>query len=489
MTMPGMPHVQAELGGMYVTESQSIVWELIKLLNLKTTLADFSSPGVRAYIRDRHLLMSEFNQPDKVPYNLRPDEEGKNYEELFNLAVGRAIPGRDLTPAYFASEEWKRDRETLKIDGQHLYDLSIWEVLLKEISNEAYNLYSDTGYFYSDLGNAASMIPTSMSVPYSDTWYMMADGYQTLPKTLATEFEREGGEVCLNHRLKTFDRTSEGLIRLNFVDRAGHSLPPVFAKHLILAMPKRSLELLAVENQHNFLFSNSTFQDNIQTVSGDPAYKLFLGYHHPWWHLLDIQGGASVTDLPMQTCYYFGTESAQGGDPNNHNSLLLSVFADNIAAGFWRTMAYNPDEPEKRPAFRGELAETPELRAFLKSDGCIIIDPLVPSQNMVRTAQQQLKALHNLADIPEPYTALYIDWQKDPYGGGWHSWNPGCQPWEVMKQMRHPIHGANVYVCGEAYSNMQGWVQGALNSAELMLEENFNLSRPAWLPPSYDLGS
>lgn len=141
-------------------------------------------------------------------------------------------------------------------------------MLLKEISNEAYNLCLNTGFFYSDLGtwNAASAIATSISLPYSDTWYIMADGYQTLPKTLATEFERESGGVCLNHRLKTFDRTSEGLIRLNFVDRAGHSLPPVFAKHLILTMPKPSLEVLAVENQHNFLFSNSNFQQKIQTV-------------------------------------------------------------------------------------------------------------------------------------------------------------------------------------------------------------------------------
>lgn len=489
MTMPGMPHVQAEFGGMYVTQSQAIVWELIKLLNLKTTVVDFTSPGMRAYLRDRHLLMSEFNQPDKVPYNLRPDEEGKNYEELFKLAVGRAIPGKELTPEYFASEEWKRDRETLTIDGQHLYNLSLWELLLKEISNEAYNLYSDTGYFYSELGNAASTIATSMSLPYSDTWYMIADGYQKLPETLAAKFKGDGGEVCLNHRLKTFDRTPEGLIQLNFVDGDGHSLPPVFAKHLILAMPKRSLELLAAQNQHNFLFSNPAFLNNMQTVSSDPACKLFLGYHYPWWHKLDIYGGASGTDLPMHNCYYFGTESAQGGDPNNHNSLLLGVFPDNIAVGFWQTMAYNPEQPEKRPAFRGELGEIGELRAFLKSDGSITIDPLIPSEDMVRTAQRQIKALHNLADIPEPYTAFYIDWEKDPYGGGWHSWNPRCQPWKVMKQMRHPIHGANVYVCGEAYSNMQGWVQGALNSAELMLEENFKLSRPKWLPPSYDLGS
>lgn len=226
MTMPEMPHVQAEFGGMYVTESQAIVWKLLELLNLKTTVVDFTSPGIRAYLRDRHLLLSEFNQPDKVPYNLQPDEEGKSYEELFNLAVGRAIPGKDLTPAYFASEEWKHDRETLKIDGQHLYDLTIWEVLLKEISNEAYNLYLDTGYFYSDLGNAASTIATSKSLPYTDSWYTIADGYQKLPETLATKFEQEGGEVCLDRRLKTFDRTPEGLIQLNFVDRNDRSLPP-----------------------------------------------------------------------------------------------------------------------------------------------------------------------------------------------------------------------------------------------------------------------
>ena len=477
MTMPGMPHVQAEFGGMYVTQSQAIVWELIKLLNLKTTVVDFTSPGMRAYLRDRSVLYSEFNQPDKVPYNLRPDEAGKNYQELFELAVRRAIPGKDLTPEYFASDDWKRDRETLKIDGEHLYNLTIWEVLLKEISNEAYNLCLNTGYLHSDLGtwNAASAIESIMSLPYSDAWYMIDRGYQKLPETLAAEFHKHGGEVCLNHRLKTFDRTSEGLIQLNFADRAGNSLPPVFAKHLILAMPKRSLELLHLQNQHNFLFSNSALPNNIQRVSGDPACKLFLGYHTPWWHALEINGGISGTDLPIQKCYYFGTESAQGGDPNNHNSLLLAFLPDDISATFWQKTIDNSDESENCVADEGKSFPYPK--------------PLSVSHNMVRTAQQQLKALHNLAEIPEPYTAFYIDWQKDPYGGGWHYWNPRCRPWEVMKQMRHPVTNANVYICGEAYSNRQSWVQGALNSAELMLEENFKLSRPTWLPPSYDLGS
>jgi lysine 2-monooxygenase len=30
-----------------------------------------------------------------------------------------------------------------------------------------------------------------------------------------------------------------------------------------------------------------------------------------------------------------------------------------------------------------------------------------------------------------------------------------------------------VFVCGEAFSNQQGWAEGALQSAECLLRENF----------------
>jgi hypothetical protein len=35
-------------------------------------------------------------------------------------------------------------------------------------------------------------------------------------------------------------------------------------------------------------------------------------------------------------------------------------------------------------------------------------------------------------------------------------------------------------VCGEAYSRNQGWVEGALETTELMLQEHFDLKRPTW---------
>jgi monoamine oxidase len=107
---------------------------------------------------------------------------------------------------------------------------------------------------------------------------------------------------------------------------------------------------------------------------------------------------------------------------------------------------------------------------------------------MIQAAQAQLKEMHNQYYIPEPYTAMYHDWTDEPFGAGWHAWKAGFKYWEIMPKMRRPLPTENVYICGEAYSNNQGWVEGALQTAELMLEEYFGLKRPDWLPRDYDLG-
>ena len=53
----------------------------------------------------------------------------------------------------------------------------------------------------------------------------------------------------------------------------------------------------------------------------------------------------------------------------------------------------------------------------------------------------------------------------------------------VTPQLRirlHPIEGEDVYVCGEAWSNVQGWVQGALNTSETLVQK-LGLKWPKWL--------
>ena len=53
--------------------------------------------------------------------------------------------------------------------------------------------------------------------------------------------------------------------------------------------------------------------------------------------------------------------------------------------------------------------------------------------------------------------------------------------------MRKPVESEHIYIVGEAYSYGQGWVEGALDTAESMVEDFFGLKRPSWLDKDYAL--
>lgn len=63
------------------------------------------------------------------------------------------------------------------------------------------------------------------------------------------------------------------------------------------------------------------------------------------------------------------------------------------------------------------------------------------------------------------------DWARDSYiGAGCHAWVPGAKSWEVLGRLKafglrgsNAIH--NLHICGEAYSDYQGFIEGALRSA------------------------
>ena len=57
---------------------------------------------------------------------------------------------------------------------------------------------------------------------------------------------------------------------------------------------------------------------------------------------------------------------------------------------------------------------------------------------------------------------------------------------EIMCRMRHPVEKEKIYIIGEAYSYEQGWVEGALNTAESTLEEFFDLPTPCWLKQKHN---
>jgi monoamine oxidase len=75
---------------------------------------------------------------------------------------------------------------------------------------------------------------------------------------------------------------------------------------------------------------------------------------------------------------------------------------------------------------------------------------------------------------------VFHDWSQEPFGGGWHFWKIGADAPRVARRMVQPLDGVPLYLCGEAWSRQQGWVEGALETADDVLDR-LRLRPPSWL--------
>ena len=63
------------------------------------------------------------------------------------------------------------------------------------------------------------------------------------------------------------------------------------------------------------------------------------------------------------------------------------------------------------------------------------------------------------------------DWSREPFEAGCHIWKAGVRVEEAIKQLTaFSLYGAslsnkNVHICGEAYSEFQGFIEGGLREA------------------------
>ncbi|MEZ4454504.1 MAG: FAD-dependent oxidoreductase, partial [Nannocystaceae bacterium] len=503
--LPGMDHVVAELGGMrYIAEAQKLIHGLIEHLGLPSRpfllgADDPEGGGNNLYfLRQKHMRARDLASDAGERYHMEWHERGKTPDQILEYVVRTYVP-----PPEGLSRAEQGERIVL---GEPLYRHGFWNLLYRVLSSEAYAFVRDAGGYDTSVSNlsAAAALQVDQFVP-GIHYRTLKRGMDQLPKALARHFadacERFQGRqaLYLNHRLVRFDHAPPGArrrYRLEFAYTVTHEgrtfdAEPaerviVHADRIILAMPRRGLELCA---QDNFFFSHPWMRRHLKSVIRQAAFKLFLGYDRPWWRGLGLHAGHSVTDLPVRQTFYFPTEGElPGADPQNTNSLLMASYGDDLSAAFWK--AFEGGEPftgaPNRFVDEGEAPLRPEDAAAI-------------SESMVESIQGLLRQTHGLREIPRPYTAAFQDWGTDPHGAAWHAWKAGFKHWEVIARMRKPLDPQwsdarttfpeeQVYICGEAYSNVQSWVEGALQVAERMLEEHFALRRPTWLDPHYDLG-
>jgi monoamine oxidase len=485
--IPEIPGVVGELGGMRFLDLQRMVFSLAEHLKLPISNFPMGGPLNISTLRGTRLRNAVFEYPQIVPYRLLPGEQRLGPGDLLVKAIETVIPdATKLTP-----QKWEEVKQTTKWNGDFLYNWGLWNVLLSKnndaagnppvLSSEAYALLYDGGGYESLVDNwncAEAFEYLLIDFPRDAKYLRLTKGYDTLPETLACEFTKAGGKIYKQHRLTTFDyKKIDGatVIDLDVWDDANKVTRYYRANALILAMPQRSLEILTPATP---MLNDPKVQELLKSVMRMPAYKALSVYDRPWWKDVGLTAGRSTTDLPIRQVYYMhtGDDENTGGNPK---SLMLATYADGRTQSFWNALYRGQKGLKKFPIDPARALAGVDARTASE------LMRLVAPEAFTLTLQALLAEMHQLppAQIPMPSLPLAWDWEQDPFGAGWHFWRAGVKVWETLPCVRQPMASIPVHICGESYTNQQGWVEGALTSAEHVVQKYFKLPTPAWLQP------
>jgi len=495
---PHMPDTTGEAGGMrYVYPAQKLMTGLVEtVFKLDFHQQTVDVPTNIAHLRGRQLRMSDLGDTTKLPYFFDESEAA-----WFKAGNGSNTPagliGRTLTtlmPDLAKNLQAGTLREylaTVSIEGLPLWQHGLWNLLAKGMSADGYSA-ARTLVGYDCLGgnnNALDLTAEYFDFTPDVQYRMVNIGYEAVPWHLRQGFENAGGELHFNQWLDGFSGVTLGDgtqgVQLRFRDGTTQT-----ARAIVLAMPRRSIELLRPEGEV-LGPANRHFRELLASVSAIPLYKAFLLYDECWWQDSNVSAGRSLTNLPIRQCYYWPSGPNGTAVPGRKDPGLIMVYDDLLSVSFWEGLdqrgevhkaglpvgqhadhswpLFDANHPSPAPG------EDPFARQLLNNWK----DNPVTTQ-MVSELHRQLKVMHGNDSAPAPIDAAYMDWSRDPYGGGVHLWNVNAQSEEILQNMTQPLDGFPCYVCGEAYSTNQTWAEGALQTAEIVLQRRFGLPKAEW---------
>ena len=493
----GQATVKDEEGGMRFFYSMHELMALFSALNLCDDIVPFpmSDPNNRRYFRGHGYTNQELADDPSIwgqLYNLDPPERGKSPVQIVTDVYHQLLAqnGMPIAPASPTPEFWQKFRLDFKWKKIPLNEWQLWG-LLRDFgySQECITMLSETLGFeapFLAMVNAGEAFQILEDFPKNPQFYTLRRGFSTLPNKLAKEVEDAAGQIFLGVNIDQITADSSGYSLQVTVAPPDESSSPhveggtvhtVTAPKVILAVASNALESLytsspALKDRPNA----QQLLEDIHGVLNMRLMKINLYYNEPWWanELVSqkpFERGPSFTDLPINSVYPF---TAIAGQTSNEPAAL-TIYCDFSKTDFWRGLQ------NLRPLFTSPLQEEhskPPQVLF------------AASRAVVDEATRQLKELFATHWVPEPVLTSYRFWGgQDDLGYGYHQWALNADDREIMQRLVEPV--PNIHVCGEAYSDMQGWVNGSLRSADLVLAKfDLNpLTEESSILPCQDPGS
>ncbi len=409
---------------------------------------------------------------------------------------------------------WRSTCSEARIDGTPLYEHGFWNLLARTLSPEAYSI-ARTMIGYDCLGsnaNAVDLITEIYNFSPDVKCYLLNDGYEAVPWTLQQRFEAAGGRVESGAWMAGFTQTTfaDGSTGVALHFRDGR--PSVTARAIVLAMPRRSIELLdregpvldPAEAPHVPHLLNSGAADSaLQAVSGLRVSVVERGGHGRF----EAAAGAVARRYAGAPGVLLAGRSGRGEAADDGTGA-----ADGLQRRDERRLLGGP-ERRRCDTSSPRRAAGAAARHFRE-------DPAARADVRVRdragcARRRSQRAERNAARCDRPQEELGRAPRASPDGDGdassdradaqrarmrrrrstrptWTgrstrsaaactSGTAATSRGKCLEQMTKPVDDFPCYVCGEAYSTNQTWVEGALQTAEIMLQKHFGLAKPDWV--------
>lgn len=513
-SLPKDPLVRAELGGMRVLNYNIYVCSLVSKLNLELVPFPADVNENWHYLRGTTLQGADY--ATQTVYPLPSGEQGwVPGEFVYNPLVKLSSP--PIVPASsFPTEDGsitQRDFvntvvSTAEVNGVAAWKMGFWNTIVgsgaagvpagNDISYQGYAFFLEAGAYDTipSNWNAAVAFPNVLSdFSNSPSYWAISTGYETLPNALAAQLVAKGVTIRLQSPVTALARNP---IAGNYqLVVNGTSL--VSADQVVLALPPSALETLAeAAPVASSVAPLAPMLSQIRQSVPVPLTKVFLVYDQDWWS--DALGAPwpqftrMTTDMPMRQIYNFGQTTDQASGKTYY--LFQAVYSDSLKAGYWAGLIPQEAERQGRDVnadlfahvedMAGSSIETGTLR-FGTTDSLGDFPLFAAAHAQFGTLVSAIAAGRSAGSAPQPVAPVAgaaMNWGTAPFGGGVNFWNSGVDLLNGERQgaywdMLSPAKG--LYVIGEGYSLYQGWVEGALWSAEDMVQAYFGLAAPAWL--------
>lgn len=466
--------VKEEEGGMRFNAAMPELLALIEALGMWDRIIPFGMGDDENFfhIRGRSFTAGQSKENDhaiwSTLYGLRPNERHKSPGEIV-LAVYRdlVLANGDIPPDNPTPEFWQKLRLDFSFQGRPLKDWGLWSLFRAfGLSDECIAMLADTIGFQGPvfgLSNAGVAMQLLEDFPLDPHFFALADGFGSLPQALLARIEQLGGAVRLATAVAGVERAGSGfLLRTS-------AAPPVRCGQLILAVPPLALKRL--QEASPLLREEpcgARLRAAVEGVVAERLCKVNLYYDHAWWRdrmegrRPQVRNGGSFTSQALGAVYAFDPLAGEDGS----GPAALTIYSDFVKTDFWRQLQE-----------LGALFDSPSQREHAAHEPRVLF---AASEALVAEASVQLRDLFRMLAVPRPVLTSYRLWSGEhEFGFAYHQWGRGVDDRAVVAGVTNPMAG--VFVCNEAFSSDQGWVNGSLRSANRVLREHFGLSA---LPPA-----